>query len=58
MYPMLIYDENGLFAQFIMETLSRVSFRYSVVVPNHSLLKYSFDESDSWMNEDFDDSCW
>ena len=58
MFPMLIYDENGPFGQFIMETLSTVSFRYNVVVPNHSLLKYSFDGSDSWMNEDFDDSSW
>ena len=58
MYPMIIYDENGPFAQFMMEPMSTVSFRYNVVVPNHSLLKYSFDGSDSWMNEDFDDSSW
>ena len=58
MFPMLIYDENGPFGQFIMEPRSTVSFRYNVVVPNHSLLKYSFDGSDLWMNEDFDDSSW
>ena len=58
MYPLLIYDENGLFGEFMMERFSTISFRFNVVVPNHSLLKYSFDESDSWLNEDFDDSCW
>ena len=58
-WPLIIYDENGVFGEiFFPSTPSSVSFRYAVLVPDFSLLKYSFEGSDSWMNERFDDSSW
>lgn len=58
-WPLIIYDENGVFGEiFLPSTPSSVSFRFAVLVPDFSLLKYSFEGSDSWMNERFDDSSW
>ena len=58
-YPLILYDENGVFGEVFFSSIpSTISFRFAVIVPDFSVLKYSFDVTDSWMNEKFDDGSW
>lgn len=58
-YPLILYDENGIFGEVFFSSIpSTISFRFAVLVPDLSAIKYSYNVDNSWMNENYDDSSW